>query len=591
MCYSPAMDFISIIAFIVLFFWIWRLSGEVKQLRSRPAPAPSPALKPTVIATATPGTIPHSAPAGPSLTMNQVPVAPRQDKLMDFIEWLKEDWLLKLGAVLLLIAFGWFVSYAFINNWIGPMGRIALGLLAGTLLLVGGWWRMNKFANQGGSIMVVGSTVILLTTFAAREIYGYFTPTTALLIMFATTALVALASVRFNTKSLALASLILAGSAPLLTSAPANEYVSWFIYLLVVVAGAIWIITLKNWRDLTAVALLIVTLYSAPHWAGLLTPDLNILLALSFAFAALFFLTNTIGIVNMKSPREKELVPDLITAAGNGLFLLAWILTAGPEEWQSLLIAGWMIIFALGAYLVYRVSDRHEPFYVYAAVSIAMLAAATAVELDGPMLTLAYIVESALIPIVAYLVLWDLRVAQRLLFLLVGPMILSVTSITSRAWRTQVIHDDFFVLLLLTAVLIGHGLFFWWREQEEHPTEEAKAGPILLVIGSIYAYMLWWLVTHAAFLNDDMAVLASLVVYTVIGIASYVYGGVNNSRVLRIYGGILLGFVVGRLLLIDVWRLELTWRIIVFAVIGVLLMSTAFMARAQRQETKLMPPA
>lgn len=563
------MDIFSFIAFAILFIWVWKLNGVIRQLRPRSQQQPAPAVAP---ASASPQPTPaYSA-----------PVAPKSDKLMDFVAWLKEDWLLKVGAVLLLIAFGWFVSYAFINNWIGPAGRIAIGLLAGVLLLLAGWWRMNKIVSQGGVIMVVGSTVVLLTTFAAREIYDFFTPASALAIMFATTALVALASVRFNTKSLALAGLVLAGLAPLLTDSPEPNFVGLFTYLLIVTAGATWIIMLKNWRDLTAAALIMIALYSAPHWTGFLAIDQNILLALSFAFAALIFLTNTIGIVNMKSPEKKELAPDLITAAGNGLFLLAWILTAGPDNWQSLLIAGWMMMFALGAFLVFRVSQRHEPFYVYVGVSIAMLAAATAVELDGPMLTLAYTVESALIPLLASLVLRDLRVASRLLLLLIGPIALSLASITSRAWRTGVLHDDFFVLLLLTGVLIGHGLFFWWRERAEQPSEEAKAGPILLVLGSIYAYTLLWLTTHAAFLNDDLAVLVSLVVYTLSGITSYVYGEMKAVRVLRIYGGILLGFVVGRLLLIDVWRLELTGRIITFFVIGALLMSTTFLHRTHR---------
>jgi hypothetical protein len=39
-----------------------------------------------------------------------------------FFEWIKEDWLMKLGALLLLIGFGWLASYAFLHNWIGPHG-------------------------------------------------------------------------------------------------------------------------------------------------------------------------------------------------------------------------------------------------------------------------------------------------------------------------------------------------------------------------------------------------------------------------------------------------------------------------------------
>jgi uncharacterized membrane protein len=115
-----------------------------------------------------------------------------------FAEWLKEDWLLKLGALLLLIGFGWLTTYAFLNNWIGPMGRIALGIVAGASFILLGWWRIRKYIHQGGIFLVLGSTTILLTIFAAREIYGFFTPLSALAVMFLSTAFVALASVKYK---------------------------------------------------------------------------------------------------------------------------------------------------------------------------------------------------------------------------------------------------------------------------------------------------------------------------------------------------------------------------------------------------------
>ena len=101
--------------------------------------------------------------------------------------------------------------------------------------------------------MVLGSTVILLTLFAAREMYD-FPPLTTLSVMFLSTAFVAIASVKYNRRSLALASLILAGVAPLLTNSPSNNYVALFSYLLVVTLGAIWIVVLTGRRELTAAA-------------------------------------------------------------------------------------------------------------------------------------------------------------------------------------------------------------------------------------------------------------------------------------------------------------------------------------------------
>src|SRR3989338_7209454 len=121
---------------------------------------------------------------------------------------------------------------------------------------------IKEYLNQGGVFLVLGSTTILLTIFAAREIYGFFTPFSALSVMFLSTAFVAFVSVMYKSRSLAIASLVLAGIAPLLTDAPSTNYVQLFSYLFVVILGAIWIVALTGRRELTTVALLLIAVYS-----------------------------------------------------------------------------------------------------------------------------------------------------------------------------------------------------------------------------------------------------------------------------------------------------------------------------------------
>lgn len=514
-------------------------------------------------------TIPPAEPTGPTTSER-------------FVAWLKEDWLMKLGAMLLLIGFGWLTTYAFLNNWIGPMGRIALGIVAGALFILLGWWRIRKYVHQGGVFLVLGSTTILLTIFAAREIYDFFTPLSALIVMFLSTAFVALASVRYNNRALALASLILASIAPLLTNAPTTDYVGLFSYLFVVTLGAIWIVALTGRRELTTAALVMITLYSLPHLSSITSADKGTLLLFAYAFAAVFFLTNTAGILKLK---DKEIIPDLVAAAGNGLFLLSWIMIAAQDEWKSLIISAWMIVFAVGAFLIFRITQRREPFYVYAGIGIAMLAAATSAELKGSTLTIAYTIESGIISLIAYTILRDIKTAERVSLLLIGPAILSVGSLTSRAWLTSVIHKDFFVLLILALTLLGLGAFFLKRVKEVEEKEPKQLNATLLIVGSFYTYALLWLSLHAGLQNDNTAVMISLVVYTIIGLICYFYGLANGKNGLRLYGGALVGFVVGRLILVDVWRMEIAGRIVTFFLIGALLVSTAFLGRKRQNKS------
>ncbi|MBI4388744.1 MAG: DUF2339 domain-containing protein [Nitrospinae bacterium] len=576
------MGFFTFICGIAILVLVLDLRGRVQKLeRLIKGGATQGTPEPSYYQPSSPR--PEAQQSAPQFSQPAVVPAQQRPTASDrFVEWLKEDWLLKLGAMFLLMGFGWFATYAFLNNWIGPMGRIALGIIAGALFILLGWWRIKKYIHQGGVFLVLGSTTILLTIFAAREIYDFFTPFSALAVMFLSAAFVALASVKYDNRALALASLILAGIAPLLAGAPSPNYVGLYSYLFVVILGAIWIVALTGGRELTTAALVLVAFYSLPHLFSFTSADKGTLLLFAYAFAAVFFLTNTAGILK---PRDKEIVPDLVTAAGNGLFLLVWIMTAAQDEWKSLIIAAWTIVFAGGGFLIFRITQRREPFYVYAGVGIAMLAAATSAELKGATLTIAYAIESGIVALIAYAILRDIKIAERTSLLLIGPVILSFGSITSRAWATSVIHKDFFVLLILGATLLGLGSFFLRRVGETEDKEPRQLNAILLIAGSAYVYALLWLSLHAVLRNDDAAVMIALAIYTVAGLIAYFHGLANEKRGLRVYGGTLVGLVVGRLLLVDVWRMELAGRIVTFFLIGALLVSTAFLGRKKQVKT------
>lgn len=568
------MEFLNFLLLILVILYVWRLNRRIERIESagRTALYQQPIVK--QIPGAEPATEAIQAPSLPPGVPDYMKTAPITPSAVDrFIEWLKRDPLLKVGALLLLIAFGWFTTYAFLNNWIGPMGRIALGLIAGTLIIILGYWRIRTYLHQGSIFLVLGSTTILLTTFAAREVYNFFTPLSALGIMFLSCVFVAVASVKYRSRELAFSSLILAGAAPLLVNSPSHDPISLFAYLFVVVLGTIWIAALIESRELVLGALVMVILYSVPEMFG---SQSDALLLFAYGFCALFFTTHSLGILNAKGATVRA---DVATALVNGLFLIAWIVNAVAKEWQSLIMSAWMLVFLVGSFLLFQKTRRREAFYAYAGVAGVLLAAATAAELNGATLVIAYTIEAALATLLSYVVTRDVSIAERTSWLMLGPTLLSFGSIVSSSWSRGVLHEDFFVLLILALSFFGLGLILSKGSDPSAPKSSPTTGDVLSVFGSVYAYVLLWLSLHAALRSDDLAVMISLIIYTAIGITSYVQGTSNGRAGLRGYGGALLAFVVGRLLLIDVWNMELTGRIITFFLIGGLLMSTAFLGK------------
>ena len=493
-----------------------------------------------------------------------------------FFVWLKQDFMVKLGAFLLIIAFGWFVSYAFANNWIGEMGRIMLGLVAGALIMILGMWRIETKPHQGGIFLVLGSSTIILTLYAAREIYDFFTPLSALLMMFASVALVAFVSVRYDRKKLALAGLILAGIAPLFTIASTPDVITMSFYLLVIVLGTLWVVYLRGWSILTFTALALVFFHELPFmfYGGGNTEAL----LFAFLFTAIFFVANIIGL--MANENEENRKSHLYIAVGTGIYIIIWILNAATPEWQSMILVAWMLVFSVGSFIVYQAIDRLAPFYIYGGTSIVLLAAATAVELDGPTLTIMFTLEVAALIVLATQLFANTKIATHLSWLFVVPMLMSLDSIDSSSWREGFLHEDFVVIIVLIGALLFSAINILSRKEEKNK----KASSILLIFGSVYSLALIWLVLHAGTgyygADYEQGTTISLIVYTIIGIYAYIRGTHLGKKEIALGGSILLGLVIARLLFVEVWNMEITGRIITFLIIGGLLISTAFIKRS-----------
>jgi hypothetical protein len=390
---------------------------------------------------------------------------------------------------------------------------------------------------------------------------------------------VALASVRFRHVNLAVASVLLAGVAPILAHSASADYVSLFAYLMVIVLGSIWIVAVTGWRELILASLVVVVLYSVPHFMRT-APEQPVLLLFAYAFAGVFFLANLVGILR-EGPEGNDRGGDALIAAGTGAFLLAWILSAAAEEWRSLIISAWLVVFVAAANLVYRRTGRIAPFYAYAGVGVAMLGVATAEELSGPSLAIAYILEAGLVPVLVHAMTGKLRTAGTWALLFILPVLLSFQSMEQYAWKNAIFHEHFAVLALMSFTLLLVGFYF--RSKFLQASDAGGRFDVLLIIGgTIYAYILLWLSLHAV-LPEDTASMFSLVVYTLAGLSTYLYGQMNANATVKKYGGVVIGLVILRLLFVDIWNMELTGRIITFFVIGLMLLGTAFMGRNKNQ--------
>jgi len=497
------------------------------------------------------------------------------DKEAPFITWIKTDWLMKLGAFLLLLGFGWLVTYAFMNDWIGPIGRISFGLVSGVLILTLGEWRIKSFRNQGAVLIGLGATIDLLTIFAAREIYNFFDPLTALIVMAVIVVFVGLSSIKNKSLSVAVLGLVLGGIAPLLTNTVDPTFLGLFSYLFVLSLGILWVIKVTGWRVLSLLSLILVFIYSIPYFIPYMSrvEDTNIAIISAFSFAGLFYLANITAVIFTK----KSTVSDLITSGLNAFLLLLWINTVIPTEWQSIVTVITALIFVLGAFLVFDKTKLKEAMFLYSGVAIVFIAAAAAFELSGAALTIAYTIQAGAIVLLSDYLFKDSKLNTKLTFLFIVPIMMAFESIDSGFWRLGVFHKDFFVLLILLLVFYTLGLCFYKQKKSSH-----KLMLFNFIAGIFYSLVLIWQSIFALIENSDTASMVVLIIYTIIGLYFYIRNRFKKNKFFRILGSVLLAMVVVRLLTVEVWNMSITGKIITFFSIGSLLISTAFIGNKKK---------
>lgn len=531
-------------------------SGGISQ-----APAPSVAFAAPSAASVT----------SPVPSQSQAPT--RVDPVTMFFHWFAIDWPMKLGAILLFLGIGWLVTVVFWDA-IGPVGQVTLGFVLGIAILFFGAKRVEVSGNQGSVLIGLGAGIIYFTVFAARMQYDFFSPAIALAFMFLVTVFVAFISVVQKNFPVALLGLVLGGIAPLLTYSPTPSIFGLFSYLFILSFGTLWVVRLTGWRKLTIAAIALYALYAIPLLMAShpTDSDQGMKMMVAIIFSVLFFIASIISVIHDRKAESLDLIVSLI----NGLILLGWINTIIPHEWQSFMAVLVALAATAGAYVVYALTDLREPVYIHSAVAGVFIGMATAYELSGSVLVIAYILETTALVLAARFGLRSVAAARKAALVAILPVVLSVESVYKYAGAKELITKDFFAIFLMALMFFILAVVFY--RTEEMTIEDIGKGTLFSVLGSLYAFVLIWLSTHII-LSDDQATMLSLLVYTVIGMTLYIKGKIASEKNKKAFGGIILLFVTGHLLLVDVWGMDVLGRIATFSMIGILFMSTAFIGR------------
>jgi len=162
-----------------------------------------------------------------------------------------------VAVVVLLFGTVFFLRYAYENQWIGPLGRVSIGILAGVSLIAGGW-RYERQGWRSFSRMVTSAGVLILyvATYSAFGFYRLVPQQIAGVLLFVVVAESALLALAYNSWGVALMALVGGLLTPILMHSDHDQYVSLFTYLAILNAGSLALLTRRAWHAIGTVALL-----------------------------------------------------------------------------------------------------------------------------------------------------------------------------------------------------------------------------------------------------------------------------------------------------------------------------------------------
>jgi hypothetical protein len=158
-------------------------------------------------------------------------------------------WLLRLGVVILVMGIGFFLKYSIDKGWLAPTGRVALAILAGVGLLVGGIRLLGTLYQLLGHGLIGGGIATLyFSVFAAVNYYHLIDPYSAFALMGLITIAAGVMAVQFDSLLIAVLGIIGGYGTPVLLSTGGVNFVGLFTYMLLLGCGILGISIKKNWH-------------------------------------------------------------------------------------------------------------------------------------------------------------------------------------------------------------------------------------------------------------------------------------------------------------------------------------------------------
>ncbi len=512
-------------------------------------------------------------------------------------------WLNRIGISAVLIGVSYFLKFAFDNNWIGPTGRVAIGLLAGVAIVM--WsegFRHRGYRVFSYSLKAVGIGILYLSLYAGFQVYNLMPGSVAFLMMFTVTTATAVMAWAQDAEILAAFALIGGFTTPLLLSTGQNREVALFAYVAMLDFGALALVILKPWRRLLVLSYL-GTMLLYVGWYSSFYDVTQV--RMTVGFATVFFAIFAVAPL-LARPAEKgrlsDSVPPLVAVVNAaGYFLQIYIMfeEIGTKDtaWFALALAALYIFLSRQSRSRAASPEAARTVdLLHLALAIGFITVAIPIRLEAHWVTMGWFVEAAVLLWVAN------RVHSELLnVFVIGALALGVGRllvIDNFSITRPILNNRMATYAVAIAVL---GAVAWYASRRND--EAGRAAVVVSVVAlnllalialsrevaDYYSHEMMSLVPTGQWnaqwnprawtdwrhvkIARDFTYSALWMAY---GAMLMVVGFWRRSAFVRWQALVLIAFTIGKVFLYDVSELDRGYRIVSFIVLGVLLLAISF---------------
>ncbi len=513
------------------------------------------------------------------------------------------QWFNRIGILAVLIGVAWFLKLAFDNHWIGPLGRVVIGLLAGAALIA--WsmrFRKRGYAIFSYSLKAIGSGTLYLSLWAAFQLYALIPAGAAFAAMIAVTAFNGYMAWIEDAELLALYAIAGGLSTPLLVSTGGNHEVTLFTYLLILDLAVLILVALRPWSRLLFVSFVGTAIFVFSWWSSFYTQEQA---ARTAVFLCCFFLPFALAPRLVKITLDAGgtlrawdgLVSYLMPVANAGLGFLAFysLLSPATADWAAPWVAVafaafYLLLMRLPASGILR-GGAAQLAALHLTVAIVFLTIAIPLKTHGRWMTIGWLVEGAVL-------LWLSRRAHSTLLQALGLIstVLGLGSllIVNPPAATRPIFNERFGTYCVAIAVCAFIAWMARKARDEHEPSAVMPWPnlaafavlavniLILIAVSFEIHSYWWFQrwrggTYRGLRDYWMyAQFSYSAFFMLFGAALLAIGFVKRSAFLRWQALILLAVTVAKVFLVDTSQLSGGVRILSFIGLGVLLLCVSF---------------